>query len=61
METTRDMITDYIMVTWYESKCKRRENIEKIVSRELEKRPNYMEMDMDRLCLKIKRICMSEL
>ena len=61
METTVEMITRYIINTWYEAKCKGKDNIERIVRRELEKRPNYMEMDMNKLCLKIKRVCMSEL
>ena len=56
-----DMIFDYVRATWYESKCKRKEDIKQIIIEELEKRPNYMEMNMSKLCLIIKRRCIAEL
>lgn len=61
MSEMEDMIFDYVRATWYESKCKRHEDIRKIIQEELEKRPNYMEMNMSKLCLIIKRRCMAEL
>lgn len=56
-----NMIFDYVRSTWYESNCKRPGDIKKIIKEELEKRPNYMDMKMSKLCLIIKRRCMSEL
>jgi len=56
-----EMIFNYVRATWYESKCKRPEDIKKIISEELAKRPNYMDMNMSKLCLIIKRRCMAEL
>ena len=44
-----------------ESNCKRPGDIKKIIKEELEKRPNYRDMKMSKLCLIIKRRCMSEL
>lgn len=55
------MIFNYVRATWYESKCKDPEKIKKIIKEELEKRPNYMDMKMSKLCLIIKRRCMAEL
>lgn len=56
-----EMIFNYVRATWYESKCKRKEDIKRIIHEELKKRPNYMDMKMSKLCLIIKRRCMSEL
>jgi len=56
-----EMIFNYVRSTWYESKCKRPEDIKRIIRDELDKRPNYMDMNMSKLCLLIKRRCMSEL
>lgn len=55
------MIFNYVRATWYESKCKNPEDIKRIIQEELKKRPNYMDMKMSKLCLIIKRKCMSEL
>lgn len=55
------MIFNYVRATWYESKCKRPEDIKRIIHEELRKRPNYMDMKMSKLCLIIKRRCQSEL
>ena len=60
-EEMTSMIFNYIRATWYESKCKKPEDIQKIIKEELQKRPNYMDMKMSKLCLIIKRRCMSEL
>ena len=35
--------------------------ISKIIHEEISKRPNYMDMNMSKLCLIIKRRCMAEL
>lgn len=56
-----EMIFNYVRSTWYDSKCKRKEDIKRIIHEELKKRPNYMDMNMSKLCLIIKRRCMSEL
>lgn len=55
------MIFSYIRNNWYESKCKDKNDIKRIIREELKKRPNYMDMKMSKLCLIIKRRCMSEL
>ena len=56
-----EMIYNYITATWYESKCKDKDEIKRIIHEELEKRPQYMDMRMSKLCLIIKRRCQSEL
>ena len=56
-----EMIYNYVIATWYESKCKDKNEIKNIIHEELEKRPNYMDMKMSKLCLIIKRRCMAEL
>ena len=56
-----EMIFNYVRSTWYESNCKRKEDIRRIIREEIKKRPNYMDMDMAKLCLIIKRRCQSEL
>ena len=56
-----EMIFNYVRATWYESKCKDKDEIKRIISEEIQKRPNYMEMNMSKLCLIIKRRCMAEL
>lgn len=56
-----NMIFEYVRATWYESKCKRPEDIKRIIHEELTKRPNYNEMPRSKLCLIIKRRCMAEL
>lgn len=53
-------IFNYVRATWYESKCKNPEDIKKIIHEEL-KKYNPNEMNMAKLCLIIKRKCMSEL
>ena len=60
-EPMEEMILRYVRATWYESKCKDKDEIKKIIREELEKRPNYMDMKMSKLCLVIKRRCMAEL
>ncbi len=57
----QEMIFNYVRSTWYESKCKDKDEIKRIIQEELEKRPQYMDMDMSKLCLLIKRRCMAEL
>lgn len=56
-----EMIFNYVRTTWYDSKCKNKEDIKRIIREELKKRPNYMEMQMSKLCLIIKRRCQAEL
>ncbi len=56
-----EMIFNYVRATWYESKCKQKEDIKRIIREEINKRPNYMDMQMSKLCLIIKRRCMAEL
>lgn len=56
-----EMIFDYVRATWYDSKCKDKDDIKKIIHEEIKKRPNYMEIPMSKLCLTIKRRCMAEL
>ena len=56
-----DMLYNYIQDTWYESKCKDPKDIKRIIREELQKRPQYMDMKMSRLCLAIKRRCIAEL
>lgn len=60
-EDIENMIFDYVRATWYESKCKDKDDIKRIIKEELKKRPNYMDMSMSKLCLIIKRRCMAEL
>ena len=60
-KTIEEMIFNYIRSTWYESKCKDRNEIRRIIREELKKRPNYMDMNMTKLCFQIKKRCMSEL
>ena len=60
-DAIEEMILNYVIGTWYESKCKRKEDIQKIIREELEKRPNFQDMNMNKLCLIIKRRCMAEL
>ncbi|MBQ2651915.1 MAG: hypothetical protein IJF83_00010 [Methanobrevibacter sp.] len=55
------MIFNYVRATWYESKCHKKEDIKRIICEEINKRPNYMDMPMSKLCLIIKRRCMAEL
>lgn len=56
-----EMIFNYVRSTLYESKCKDKNDIKKIIHEEISKRPNYMDMNMSKLCLIIKRRCMAEL
>ena len=56
-----EMIFNYVRSTWYESKCKDKDAIKKIIHEEIKKRPTFMDMNMAKLCLIIKRRCMSEL
>lgn len=56
-----EMIFNYVIATWYESKCRDKKEIKRIIHEEIGKRPNYMDMDMKKLRLIIKRRCMSEL
>ena len=56
-----EMIFNYVRATWYESKCKDKDEIKRIIKEELKRRPNYMDMDMAKLCFQIKKRCMAEL
>lgn len=58
MNNQVETITEYVISSWYESKCKKKEDIINIVKRELEKHPT---METRKLKLHIKRCCMSEL
>ena len=55
------MLDNYLRGAWYEYRCKDKKEIRRIIIEELEKRPNYMDMNIAKLCLIIKRRCMSEL
>ena len=55
------MLDNYLRGSWYEYRCKDKKEIRRIIIEELEKRPNYMDMNIAKLCLTIKRRCMSEL
>lgn len=56
-----EMIFNYVRATWYESKCKDKNEIKRIIHEEISKRPQYMDMKMSKLGLIIKRRCISEL
>ena len=36
------MIFNYVRATWYESKCKDKDEIKRIIREELKKSPNYI-------------------
>lgn len=48
----------YVEATWFEIHCKDKNEVKKIIAREILDHP---EMDYDKLCLHCKRICMAEL
>ena len=56
-----EMLFNHIRATWYESKCKDKDEIRRIIHEELKKRPNYMDMNMSKLCFQIKKRCIAEL
>lgn len=56
-----EMIFNYVKSTWYDSRCADKNEIKRIIREEINKRPQYMDMKMSKLCLIIKRRCISEL
>ena len=58
--TLEETIYNYIIATWYESKCKDKEEIRKIIHEELQNN-NFKNTKISKIGLHIKRRCMSEL
>lgn len=58
--TLEEKVYDYITATWYESKCKDKDMIRKIIQEELNKN-NFKDDKISKIGLHIKRRCMSEL
>ena len=56
-----ERVYNYVKATWYDSKCKDKDDIKRIIREEISKRPDYMDIKLSKLCLIIKRRCMSEL
>lgn len=61
MNTMIEMIDNSLRLNWYDYYCKDHDEILEIIKEELEKRPNYMDMKMNKLVLVIKRRCQNEL
>ena len=55
---TEEKMFNYITSMWYESKCKDKKQIRRIITEEIENNPK---MEYNKLSLKALRRCMSEL
>lgn len=61
MNTMIEMIDNSLRLTWYDYYCKDHDAILEIIHEELNKRPNFMDMNMSKLVVIVKRRCQSEL
>lgn len=58
--TLEEKIYNYIIATWYESKCKDKNEIRKIIHEELKKN-KFQNQPISKIGLHVKRRCMNEL